>query len=325
VKRIPLIYILAASHSGSTLLAMLLGSHPQICTVGELKASSFDDIDRYICSCQRRIRECSFWMGISEDMALKGFSFDITHAGTDIRSGATLYVQWCLKFLHRGPFLEGIRDAALALSVSWRSQLRRVRQVNVALMECLCHRTGKAIIVDSSKIGLRLKYLLLDPTLDVRVIRLVRDGRAVALTYMNPVEFADARAPNLRGGGTGGDREFERLSMEKAAHEWRRSNEEAEAISRRLDRSKWIEVHYEALCTEPDRTLHQLFDFIGVDSVVGSRTFRSIEHHMIGNGMRLDSTPEIKLDERWREVLSPSDLEIFDPIAGKLNRQLGYE
>jgi hypothetical protein len=46
---------------------------------------------------------------------------------------------------------------------------------------------------------------------------------------------------------------------------------------------------------------------------------------MIGNGMRLDSTPEIKLDERWREVLSPSDLEIFDPIAGRLNRQLGYE
>jgi hypothetical protein len=304
---------------------MLLGSHPQICTVGELKASSFDDIDRYICSCQRRIRECPFWMGISEDMALKGFSFDITHAGADIHSGATPYVQWCLRFLHRGPFLEGIRDAALALSLSWRSQLRRARQVNVALMECICHRTGKRIIVDSSKVGIRLKYLLCNPALDVRVIRLVRDGRAVALTYMNPIEFADARDQKLRAGGTGRDRESERLPMMQAAREWRRSNEEAEAILRRLDRSKWIEVRYEALCTEPDRTLHQLFDFTGVDSVAVSRYFRSVEHHIIGNGMRLDSTPEIKLDERWREVLSPSDLEIFDHIAGKLNGQLGYE
>jgi hypothetical protein len=32
-----LAYILAASHSGSTLLSMLLGSHPQIATVGEMK------------------------------------------------------------------------------------------------------------------------------------------------------------------------------------------------------------------------------------------------------------------------------------------------
>ena len=31
-------YLLAASHSGSTLLAMLLASHPDVCTTGELKA-----------------------------------------------------------------------------------------------------------------------------------------------------------------------------------------------------------------------------------------------------------------------------------------------
>ena len=34
-----LAYILAASHSGSTLLAMLLGAHRETCTVGELKAA----------------------------------------------------------------------------------------------------------------------------------------------------------------------------------------------------------------------------------------------------------------------------------------------
>ncbi len=48
--KIRLIYILAASHSGSTLLSLLLGSHPEITTIGELKATSLGDPDQYRCS-----------------------------------------------------------------------------------------------------------------------------------------------------------------------------------------------------------------------------------------------------------------------------------
>jgi len=62
------------------------------------------------------------------------------------------------------------------------------------------------------------------------VIRLIRDGRAVALTYMDPAGFADAKDPSLRAGGMGGDRRREKLTMAQAAREWRRSNEEAEHV-----------------------------------------------------------------------------------------------
>ena len=55
-----LFYILAASHSGSTLLAMLLGSHPDVCTAGELKAASVGDVDAYRCSCGAPILQCGF-------------------------------------------------------------------------------------------------------------------------------------------------------------------------------------------------------------------------------------------------------------------------
>ena len=50
VNFVRLVYILAASHSGSTLLAMLLGSHPDVCTVGELKATSLGNVEEYLCS-----------------------------------------------------------------------------------------------------------------------------------------------------------------------------------------------------------------------------------------------------------------------------------
>jgi len=54
-----LAYVSAASHSGSTLLSMLLGSHRQVATVGEIKLSpnSMGEISRYRCSCGEFIRQ----------------------------------------------------------------------------------------------------------------------------------------------------------------------------------------------------------------------------------------------------------------------------
>lgn len=317
-------YILAASHSGSTLLAILLGSHPEICTVGELKATSMGDVDRYLCSCRAKIRMCPFWAGVRGDMADRGFDFDITDAGTDLAFGAGPYLRRLLRPLHRGPALELVRDAALGLSPGWRSRLSRFQARNSALAETVCARTGKGVIVDSSKVGVRLKYLLRNPAFEVKVVRLIRDGRGVALTYVDPARFADAENPGLRGGGMGGNREDERVTLAEAALEWRRSNEEGEAVLGRLDRARWRNVRYEDLCTAPDDTLRSLFTFIGVDPGVGVEQLRFEGHHVVGNGMRLDSSRKIRLDERWRQALPPRELQVFDSVAGDMNRRLGY-
>ena len=323
-EKIRLLYILAASHSGSTLLSMLLNSHPDVCTVGELKITSLGNVDAYRCSCLQPVLRCQFWSGIKEDMAKRGLTFDIAHPGTDLRSGASPYVYSLLRPLHRGAMLEWMRDLALALSPSWRVHRRRILSVNANLMSCVLARSGKRVIVDSSKDGIRLKYLLRNPSLDVRVVRLIRDGRAVTLTYIDPERFADASDPRLRGGGAGSDRRDERLSTEAATHQWRRSNEEAELLIAQLEPGRWTEVRYEELCTQPEATLRKLLAFVGVDPDRPRPEFRAIAHHVIGNGMRLDSTSEIRLDDRWRTALAETDLAAFDAIAGNLNRRLGY-
>jgi len=112
--------------------------------------------------------------------------------------------------------------------------------------------------------------------------------------------------------------------MEAAAREWRRSNEEAEAVIRRTDPSHVTTVRYEDLCENPEHVLRRLFTFIGANPDVLRLDFRQAEHHVVGNGMRLDSTSEIRVDERWRQALGPTELEIFAGIAGPLNRRLGY-
>jgi hypothetical protein len=216
------------------------------------------------------------------------------------------------------------RDVALNLSPFWRAHVSRVEDRNRGLIDTLATIRPGSVIVDSSKIGLRLKYLLRDPQLDVRVIRLIRDGRAVALSYMDPFAFADATDPGRRAGGSGGHRDCERKPMAEAAREWRRSNEEAETLLPTVGQSRWIEVRYEDLCANPAETVRRLCRFLGVDSVRVVLDFRSVEQHVLGNGMRLDSTSEIRLDERWREHLTEDDLRVFHRVAGNLNRRYGY-
>ena len=320
-----LVYVLAASHSGSTLLSMLLGSHADTCTAGELKATSLGDPDRYLCSCGEPIRRCEFWQRVNAEMVRRGVSFDITDARTNLTTGASWYTRRLLQPLCRGAVAERVRDAALWLAPSWHACLPEFLRRNRALIETLCELHGVQTVIDSSKGGLRLKYLLRDPQLNVKVVRLIRDGRAVALTYTNPAEYADARDPQRRRGGNNAVIVEQPRPIAVGAHEWRRCNEEAECVLNRLDRSRWTTVHYEQLCANAEGTLERLFQFIDVDPERRISDFRSRARHVLGNGMRLDDTAEITLDQRWRACVTDAMRREFEPVAGDLNRRYGYE
>jgi hypothetical protein len=319
-----LVYILACSHSGSTLLAMLLGAHPDLGTVGELKLTSLGNPDRYRCSCGQSIRQCPFWLRVAQAMSARGIPFDIGEAGTSITATRHAYLRLLLRPLIRGPVLEAVRDAGLALSPAWRKHFVATQERNQALIEVLRQLTGARIIVDSSKTGLRLKYLLRNPALDVRVLRLIRDGRAVALSGLDTPNFADAADPRLRFGGFGERRGRTRYSLAQAAQVWRRSNEEAEHLLQGLDPARWLQVRYEHLCRDPVEELARICRFLDLDAAKLRLDFRAAEQHVVGNGMRLDSTSQISLDERWRRHLAARDLRLFDRIAGDLNRAYGY-
>jgi hypothetical protein len=318
-------YILAASHSGSTLLAMLLGSHPKVCTVGELKGVSRIGPEIYRCSCGTILEECTFWNTVSAAMRERGYDFNMSDAGTRIDDVRNPAVRRFLAPLHRGPVLEKLRDAALNLCRGWRAHLQMVQNRNAALVGTLKEITGASVVVDSSKTGVRLKYLLRNPALDVRVIRVLRDGRAVSLTHTNPAEFADAADPQFRLGGSGVKKPNFRLSMPDAVMLWRRSNEEADRIVATLDKSQCAIVRYEDLCERTDTVLQSLFDFAGVARVPFNAKFREQKaQHIVGNGMRFDAHSPIRSDERWKTHLAAADLKLFGQLGGDLNRKYGY-
>lgn len=219
--------------------------------------------------------------------------------------------------------METVRDLLLNLSPAWRKSSVRMLRRSVDLVHAVAAQAGVNNVVESSKVGLRLKHLAGTGELDIHVVRLIRDGRAVALTYMRPDEFADAKDARLRGGGTGLNRDL-RLSMAEAAREWRRSNEEAEALLPQLRRVAVSQVSYETLCVDPLATVNAIFKDLGLAPVASLDSFRTTEHHVIGNGMRLDTDSRIALDDRWRQALSAPDLSTFQDVAGALNKRYGY-
>ena len=320
-----LVYILAASHSGSTLLTMLLNSHVEVATIGELSPGYMGDLSLYLCSCGSKIRECDFWRWVTSEVRKRGVDFSLEEFGTAFRISDSKIATKLLNPLHRGPILEFMRDTALAMFTRWPSRIPAIIRTNEILVEVILKYYHARVFVDKGNIALRLKHLLHAPSFDVKVIRLIRDGRGVALTYMYPESFADANNPAMRGGGSGRRREDEQLSMAQAAHQWRRCNEEAENILRSLDPPQWLEVRYEDLCKDTENTLGRLFRFLNLDPDKRVQEYRTVEHHIVGNGMRLDTTSRISLDDRWRSVLAKGELRVFDREAGEMNRQYGYK
>jgi hypothetical protein len=299
--RLPVVYILGAGHSGSTLLALLLGAHPEICTVGEVKAPAVADLQRYTCSCGQEVRSCEFWQTLAREVEKRGSTLELSGGASDVRRATSAYVRRLMRPLHRGAAFEALRDLALATSPSWSAHLKRVQTLTASLASSACAVTGKRVFVDSSKTGLQLKYLLRNPSLDVKVIRLVRDGRGVSLSYHRA----------------------DQLSIADAAYAWRRTNEEAGRIVRALPADRWFDLRYEELCRDVEGTMHALLSFIGVAPVAVGGLATSDQHVLGNNKMRLTAS-EVRLDEKWRRTLTPDDLETFDRVAGSLNRQLGY-
>ncbi len=295
---IPLVYIQSAAHSGSTLLALQLGRHPEVATVGELSGTPSRSRPGYRCSCGAELVRCAFWAEVSDAMARRGFAYRASTDLTDVAEAPGAYARRLLKPLHRGPLLERVRDAGLFLSPGARAHLQRHRRLKAALVESVVECTGKPVLVDSSKSGVQLKYLLRNPRLRVKVLWLVRDGRGVARSLMRN----------------------QRMTMREAAYEWRRSNEEAAAIVRRLAPGAWREVRYEALCTDPEGTLAGLWPLLGV----APRPLEDPVQHVLGHSSRLGGRRAISLDEKWRTDLSAEDLRVFEEVAGAMNRRLRY-
>ncbi|MCK6438805.1 MAG: sulfotransferase [Planctomycetes bacterium] len=304
-----LVYIGGSGRSGSTLLDLLLGNHSRIQSLGE-----FDFFDRYahgiaqhFCTCGVPVPQCPFWLNVQDTMRETGQS-DAPTLATSHATFAPLSYRSPRKFVEAFALISGSRTLYSLASAFVRDHLLAARE-SMRWYDAVRHATGKPIIVDSSKGAARFKTLyLLDP-LNTRMIFLLRDGRAVANSLM--------KLSHTKG---------KPLTIEQAARTWKRHVSNALWVRLSVPTRSMLTVRYEELCTSAEPVLRAICDFIGVGFEPAMLELnKNVAHIVGGNPMRMRRDESaIALDERWRQELTTENLNVFDRIAGKLNRKLGY-
>jgi hypothetical protein len=197
--------------------------------------------------------------------------------------------------------------AALSLARACSPGARRYIEVarnSWAVADAMAAVNDTPFVVDSSKSPLRLKLLYMLRPDRVRVLQLVRDGRAVTASAMRRRDMSAAMAARI----------------------WKRDNQNLAIMLGTVPARARLRVRYEALCENPSAEMRRVCDFLGLEFEPGMLALWARPVHNIpGNPMLFErSRREIRKDERWRRDLTADDLNAFERAAGRLNRSFGY-
>lgn len=319
------VFIAGSGHSGSTLLDMCLGGHPDIAALGEtgfLYFYAHKTTRQDICTCGKTIENCEFWSKVVERLAkVRGLKKE------NVLDDFVLSDPEQMLFNEKGdyrdrlpqdkpvnasllrPFVGVLGSGTFFRTLSKFSALldkrRRAAENRMLLLDAVLAAQGKNIALDSTKSPGTLKeaWMLRGKT-PVKFIVMHRNGRGVAASHIRRLN----------------------LTMPQAAALWRNEIIKWWVASLTIPRKNKITVKYESFAANPEGELRRICAFLGIAYDENMLSFREGRHNLGGNQMRFrQGETEIKLDERWRHELSQEQLVQFNKTAGWVNKLLGYQ
>jgi hypothetical protein len=275
-----------------------------IATVGEVRGLNLNiSPGKYMCSCGQEYLSCNFWEKVEKEMKKK--------ISPEFRMGSlnTKFIPMSGKLLDRLQFkdlrielLEKLRDYFYMNSKRHKAYINKKLAHCWRLAESVTEIRGKNIFFDTSKTPDAMIHLSRNLACEFKVIFLVRDGRGVLNSFIKK------KIP---------------LSELEISKSWLSTNKKIERILKRIPNENIHTVLYKDLCLEPQKTLRQICNFVGVEYENQCLKYWEHEHHIIGNKMRLNIKKQIQYDESWRHTLTTQQLSLFDKIAGRYNKKWG--
>lgn len=302
-SRLTIVYIAGTGRCGSTILDRILGTLPGVVSCNEVIGVWNNGFRENLgCACGANFRDCSFWSAVVKTAFPNG----------EPDAARIQELQWDvsrsrhLPRLLAEPSAESRFGARLA---EYRAALGPLYRAIADVSEC-------DIIVDSSKLPGEALVLAGLPDVDVRVIHVIRDARAVAYSWLRK-----RHDPGLR-------RQQDRHGPLHTAVYWSMRNILAEVLKRRLP---YVRVRYEDLMRSPRTELHRLTSAVDVLSggqaaLTGERTVQlETVHAMLGNPQRFQTGPvELRPDVEWRGALPRVDRTIVTALTLPLLLRHGY-
>mgnify|MGYP006283702771 CR=1 FL=1 len=311
-SKINLIYIASTGRSGSTLLELILGMHPKIVNVGEIQAWPKDILEGGFvpCGCGKSVRDCPFWKRMffvenpfNQEGARIDFFREHYNYGKPFRPRRLIDFRKNNKF--SGEISKKVREYAQNNAIVFQAYLKLFEKENGG---------SPMWVVDSSKDPYRLMWLERSGLFNIKVIHLIKDPRAFAYSMFRHLSNNEKRG--LQG----------MKFLVKKTISWIITNR---LISKMrvnfLNSSEYKCVKYEDLASKPEKTMNEVFDFIGLKLKKEFITdFRKNKNHTIaGNKMR-SKKEGMYFDVAWKTKL-PSKYQKMIRLLTRLEaKKYGY-
>jgi hypothetical protein len=298
-------YVGGWGRSGSTLLDRILGRVSGFVSVGELRMIWRRGlVGNATCGCGSAFRDCPFWTEVG-DRAYGGW--DRIDVDEVMRLRNSLDRGWTTLAL-----------ASPVLPRSWTARLARYEEHLAPLYRAIAETAGASVVVDSSKLPSHAFILRRMPTVDPRVIHLVRDARGVAYSWQKDV----VKDPN-----TG-----ERMIVYRpwsAALRYDLYNAMTSFL--RTAGVPYIRVRYEDLVASPEAIVRDIVGHVWPEGapdlsfIDGDTVALGVDHILGGNPMRFRQGPvEIRRDESWRAKLPAADRAWVSALTAPWLARYGY-
>ncbi len=305
-SRIKVVYITGSGRSGSTILCQILGEFDGFFSGGELS----DFWDRYLgenrlCACGVEFRSCKVWSRILQQ-GMPGISSAdaLRVAELHMRVGRTQHLPLLLF-----PPLRRLLQQRLTNYMTHLAMLYRAIRAE----------TGCKVIVDSSKFPSYGWILGRVPGIELFVVHLVRDPRAVAYSWTR----------SRPSGHTGERIETPRFGPASSSLRWLTRNILAEGLWR-SDPEHYVMLRYEDFVADPRAAVNRILDLVGVGSLsgpfVGNQSVRLGENHIVwGNRSRfLRGVADIQPDTEWRTRIRLLPRIVVEAMTWPWMRRYGY-
>lgn len=145
---------------------------------------------------------------------------------------------------------------------------------------------------------------------EARFVNVVRDGRNVALSYL--------------------ERPWGPSTIAEGALYWRSRVGRGRRAGRALGPARYIEVRYEDLVADTEAQVRRVCEFLDLPWKPEMLRYHEDAARFVADSHEPDAfrnvaRPPTKGTRDWSEVMTDSEIAVFDAIAGDLLRDLGYE
>jgi hypothetical protein len=293
------LYIAGWGRSGSTILDNVLGQVDGFFSAGELMYLWRRGlIEGRLCGCGQPVRDCDVWTRVLARAYPRGVDPQ-EMLRLEAHSARTRHLPLHLARVEPG-------------NGRYRDELG-------ALYRALQAETGSRVIIDSSKSPSYGRVLAGIPGLDVRVVQLVRDPRAVAYSWVRKKLQRDdpRRTRSMRSHGPAASSAYWNVLNESTRLLWR-------------DDQRRLLVRYEDFVARPQATVDEIVRFAGEPTVelawTGAAELALEPTHTVsGNPSRFDhGTVALRPDDEWQRAMRPRDRRIVDLITRPVRGRYGY-